>query len=404
MDGHSPVVTNKGVMNLPGGAHVHDARNTFQIIILPSPQPTASSTFSSNSQQIFTDYWLTADIHEYKELWLRQDLFNNGGATIFPVAAPLLVDYVQIYVNEKMIEKREGEIMWKDNIEMTTKQEETRYSSMGGWDPDTRQPNVAITAGSTASTFFRILSCLDCIKPKGITQHRWRIRVFWKSTGVYASGPTTGLQLAYTELRPIGFRYTKDRVEAVTNQYRTENIDFRFVTTVLQSITTTNAITGGQKFTQQLNAINGEVLMVVVSPKVSNPTGLQLTNPLPTNTWEIDDAGNQNLLGIQQETPGWSNNVLATAWSNNDFALSNPGYLSYSWAGQPYLSYATGVGQGLSEAFDGRANLIWYPTSTGIYQIDVWGYMYAALRLGYNGEVGIYLNLRDTAFSQPGTF
>jgi hypothetical protein len=199
----------------------------------------------------------TNNLNYCTNVCLQLEIQETGGANpITLVPAPLIIDFIQIYSGQVLIETVYGDACWLSNAWLT-QEEWTRLAAVSN--ASTSFGTGAATSANGSAQYFINIPChlsqceifLPAVKPDYLFKVNFRRSTEWTvaGTGVASIGANTNLIFSCTDITPHEYKKQEDK-------YAKNPHTFRYVQQIIQSYSSQN-LAASSNYSLKLDSIIG---------------------------------------------------------------------------------------------------------------------------------------------------
>jgi len=369
---------------------------SWEHIVEINPESTQQNWLGVSNN--FVDFVIRqSDIDRINEIKLKLVLKNTSGSSISLLPSVFLIDHHQLLVAKgKVIDEQFAFSTWLDTWMLKYDENEIdEAASMQGYNGTTLAPTLTIAAGATSTQYVDIPSLIDQIRPHyGIWPPgaELTVRVWFASgTGYYVTG-AAGLEITYASLLAIGKKGphegSAEKDQDMNAFISNGSLDYRYLThrSIVKKLTSK---TSGQKDKIKMENVMGDVMWFTIIFRNLNPTGNDIINPLPFETYQIETSTSTNILGMTDIPMDLHKKILMKNWIKDCRAIEKINVYVHSWTPDIKLVWRTGAHVGGISEFRGEHYYAWVPRTTQEYQVDIVAYAFQILSIRADGKVEI---------------
>lgn len=351
-------------------------------VIIP-PQNIPGSVLNQGILQ----YTVPTDNLNYCTNVVLQMQINNvdGTNAITIVPAALMIDNIQIYSGQSLVETVYGDATWLSYAWLTNEQWTLQASAANA--SSTFSAGPAIPANGSITVFVNIpchlSQCeifLPAVQPDYLFKINFRSSTMWTITNVGTTTPTLSVSNLIFSCTDISPRVYNEQMA----KYQKNPHTFRYVQQVIQPYT--QALAASTSYTLPLNSVVGAFSHFMAMVRSSTTGSGLLTSDSNITSIDVRDNSARSMIGGQPLLTSYLRYIKSTRYFPSQM-LANIPFLWYSFAENLARVVDVGSTEGL-QTFTGKEQL-YFTTGSGItpgtFDIRLYFFQYAILTLGVNG-------------------
>lgn len=323
------------------------------------------------------------------------------------VPAPILIDYVILFIGNENVQTLTGQEIWQHIMFMTTREERDRIADICRFDADTNLSTNVVVPATTNYCIVPLLGLALNSRELPIrnisTDVPIRIQVQFKhgatlleSGAAVATGinyyPSTGVigDITITDCELVGVGEKLGAIEDQLEHRKLASIthDYRFLSGGLGTISS-SAYTAGTSIVKDLN-ITGNIAFMYICPRLTAGVGSSLYTNQAFTSFQITDEGNKSISGYYDKTHTYNTRFEFLTKSPSDSGSISNLYV-WSPSKNPSDTLRTGKNLGYYEA-TGLIRMTLNPNFTTTTTINFYPYIYRYLKIDPMGHVSVSSN------------